>query len=243
MPNTLNMTDNPFISIVIPAFNEEKYLSESLESLKKQTYPSDNFEVIVVDNNSTDKTSEVAESFGVRVVPCLTPGVSIARDTGSRAAKGEIIVGTDADTIVSENWLEKIAEHFQKDSELIGLTGGTYFSHTNFVLAGVAYIFFELFQRFNFAIGKPAFSGFNFAVRKEAYERVGGINIKLKSAEDVDLSIRMAKIGKIKFFSDVLVHTSARRLQKNPVNFFVHNIKNYILMMRGKEPEHFDPIR
>jgi glycosyltransferase involved in cell wall biosynthesis len=231
------------ISVVVPAYNEEKLLADCLESLKNQTFPKNSYEIIVVDNNSTDKTREIAQKHGVRIVGCQVQGVAASREAGSEAAYGEIIAGTDADTKVTPTWLEKIANHFQKEPTLVGLTGPTYFSDTGWLFTKFSYLSFDIFQRFNFAVGKPTFSGFNHAVRKDAYEEIGGINTDLESAEDIDLSFRLAKIGKVKYFSDVLVYTSARRIKRTPFDFFRHNLKNYFLMMRGKEPEPFKPIR
>ncbi|MEX0621982.1 MAG: glycosyltransferase family A protein [Candidatus Woykebacteria bacterium] len=237
------MIKHPKISVVIPAFNEEKYLADCLESLQNQSLHRANYEVIVVDNNSSDKTAEIAENYGIRVVGCQTQGVAAARAVGSEAAYGEIIAGTDADTAVSNNWLEKILFHFHNDHELVGLTGPAYLKKTNFLFSKSSYIAFDLFQRFNFLIGKPTFSGFNYAVKAEAYGKIGGINPDLASAEDIDLSFRLAKEGKVRYFSDVLVYTSGRRIQKDPIGFFRHNLTNYYLMIRGKNPEPFKPIR
>lgn len=237
------MINHPLISVVIPAYNEEKYLSSCLESLERQTFPKQKYEVIVVDNNSGDKTAEIAKKFGTRVVGCQVQGVAAARAAGSEAAYGEIIAGIDADTLASPNWLEKINSHFQKDPSLIGLTGSVYLAKTNFVFSLVSHFTYEVFQRFNFAIGKPTFSGFNFAVRADAYKHVGGFDPTLPSAEDLDLSFKLAKIGKVAYFTDVVVYTSARRIKKDPVGFFRHNLKNYALMLSGSDPEPFKPIR
>ena len=231
------------ISVVIPAFNEETDLGECLESLKNQTLPKSNFETIVVDNNSTDKTAQIARGYEVRVVGCQVQGVAAARALGSDAAYGEIIAGTDADTIVADNWLEKIGYHFEKDPKLIGLTGPVYFKDTNAVFSKLSYISFAIFQRFTFLIRKPTFSGFNYAVKTEAYKAVGGINPKLESAEDIDLSFRLSKKGKVGYFEDCIVYTSPRRLTKDPMEFFRHHSKNYFAMLRGKPPEPFEPIR
>jgi len=237
------MIHKPLISVVVPAYNEEKYLANCLESLNNQVFPRVNYEVIVVDNNSTDATRQIAEKYGARVVGCQVQGVASARDAGIKAAWGEIIANTDADTTVAPDWLEKIASHFHSDPMLLGLTGPAYLLDTNPINSKISYFTFNLFQIFNFAINKPTFSGFNFAVKIEAYNEVGGINVELPSAEDVDLSFKLTKIGKLKYFTDVVVYTSARRLKKNPFEFFRHNIKNYLSMLTGKEPEPFGPIR
>ena len=231
------------ISVVIPAFNEEKDLVECLEFLQKQTFPKASYEVIVVDNNSTDITAQIAQSYEVRIIGCQVQGVAAARAAGSDVAYGEIIAGTDADTIVATDWLEKIWYHFEKDPKLIGLTGPVYFKDTNAVFSKLCYISFDIFQRFNFLIRKPIFSGSNYAVKTEAYKDVGGINPKLESAEDIDLSFRLSKKGKVGYFEDCIVHTSARRLTKDPVEFFRHHSKNYLAMLSGKPSEPLEPIR
>ena len=237
------MLKKPDISVIIPAWNEEKLLPDCLESLKNQTLPKEKFEVVVVDNNSTDKTREIAESYGSRIIGCQVQGVAAARVAGSEGAYGEIIAGTDADTQVAPEWLETIASHFEKDPDLLGLTGPTYFKEANFFSKNLSFFAFDVFQRLNFAIRKPTFSGFNYAVRVDAYREIGGINPELESAEDIDLSFRLAKKGKVEYVSDVVVYTSARRIKKEPFGFFRHNIKNYFLMLTGKEPEPFKPIR
>ena len=158
------------ISVVVPAYNEEKYVANCLQSLANQTFPKNSHEIIVVDNNSADKTRKIAEEFGARVIGCQVQGVAAARAAGVEAAYGEIIAGTDADTQVPPEWLAKIATHFQEDSNLVGLTGPTYLNDTGRLFSKFSFLSFDAFQKINFAAGKPTFSGFNFAVRKDAYE-------------------------------------------------------------------------
>jgi glycosyltransferase involved in cell wall biosynthesis len=93
----------PLISVIIPAFNEEKFLGNCLFSLKNQDF--NDFEIIVVDNNSRDKTSKIAKKFGVKLVSEKNQGAALARNRGAKEAKGEILAFTDADTILPKNWL------------------------------------------------------------------------------------------------------------------------------------------
>ena len=113
--------NKPEISVVIPAYNEAKYLPKCLESIIKQTF--NNYEIIVVDNNSTDNTAWIARSFGARVVKEKIQGMIPARERGFREAKAEIIARTDADTVVTKDWLEKIFRTFQTNPEVIALSG------------------------------------------------------------------------------------------------------------------------
>ena len=94
-------------SVVVPAYNEEGFLAETLRSLRHQDYDGA-YEIVVVDNNSTDATAEIAGSFGVRVVSELEPGVCQARQRGLSEARGEIVVSVDADTLYPPDWLSRI---------------------------------------------------------------------------------------------------------------------------------------
>ena len=103
------------ISVVIPTFNEEKLLSKCLESLQKQTVKP--FEIIVVDNNSTDTTAAIAKKMGVKVISEKNQGISFARNAGFNAAKGDIIARLDADTTALPNWIERIKKDIETDGK------------------------------------------------------------------------------------------------------------------------------
>lgn len=116
----------PKISIVIPAYNEAAFLPRCLQSLQGQkNAPA--YEVIVVDNASTDATATVAREFGARVVRENKQGVVHARQAGLDAAKGEIIVSTDADSFFRSDWLQKIEQFFDTHPGASGLAGHYYF--------------------------------------------------------------------------------------------------------------------
>jgi glycosyltransferase involved in cell wall biosynthesis len=115
-----------FFSVVIPAYNEERYLPRCLESLRAQNYPAKEFEIIVVDNASTDATPDIARRFGARVVYESAKGIAHARQRGFEAAQGEFIANTDADTAVPNNWLSRMAWHFGQEPHLGGVYGPVY---------------------------------------------------------------------------------------------------------------------
>jgi len=115
-----------FISVVIPAYNEERYLGRCLQALRAQSCPASRFESVVVDNGSTDTTARIGRGFGARVVGEPVKGIAKARQTGFEAARGEVIASTDADTVVPPFWLARIAGHFARDLELGGLYGPVY---------------------------------------------------------------------------------------------------------------------
>jgi len=198
------------ISVVIPAFNEEKFLPSCLESLKNQDFKG--FEIIVVDNNSTDKTAEMAKKFGAILVREKRQGVAFARQRGFLEARGEIITTTDADTILPKNWLSKIFEEFEKDENLVAF-GGSATLYSGPILARLAsnfllYLFLLLDKFFS---GGWNLMGCNFTVRKDAFLKIGGFNLNLKLNEDIEISQRLIKVGKVILDPNFKVKTSGRR--------------------------------
>ena len=113
------------ISVVIPAYNEEQSLPATLNSLVNQKTKYD-FEVIIVDNNSTDNTGKVAKSYEnklhVKVVQETQKGRGAARKCGFAKAQGDIIASTDADTTLPGNWIESIGNFFEKNLKSIAVT-------------------------------------------------------------------------------------------------------------------------
>lgn len=223
------------ISVVVSAFNEEKNLPRCLEALTNQTFPKSDYEILVVDNNSTDKTEEIAKSFGARVVVEKRQGNTFAVSTGYRLADGEVIASTDADTIVSKNWLEVINNAFE-DKKVVGATGNIKTDTKNKLKKFLLEKSYESFLRINFLIGKPHFSGFNFAVRKQAFDEIGGIDETFIMSPDVDLGVRIVKKGKVIFVKDMIVNTSARRWEETPVDAFWTYFKGYIYSIWLRKP-------
>jgi glycosyltransferase involved in cell wall biosynthesis len=207
-----NFQKNPFVSVVIPALNEEKFLPKALESLRKQDYK--NFEIIVVDNNSTDKTAEIAKSFGAKVVFEKNKGVGFARQTGFLAAQGEIIATTDADTILPKNWLSEIVKRFQEDENLSAFGGlWNLYSGTLFAKFAVKHFIFLVWKLDKFFSGGWSLPGCNMAVKKADFLKVGGFNVNIKLGEDADLSQKLKSVGKVVLDPNFRVQTSGRRFK------------------------------
>lgn len=97
---------NILVSVIIPAYNEEKYIGKCLNSLREQTF--NNFETIIVDDGSTDSTRQIAENYGVRVFSLSHGGPGRARNYGASKAHGKILVFLDADLYLDKNYLESI---------------------------------------------------------------------------------------------------------------------------------------
>ncbi|NEZ56151.1 glycosyltransferase [Adonisia turfae] len=104
---TAKLAQTPFVSIIIPVYNSNKFLGNCLAALSKQTYAKDRYEIIVVDNNSTETVSDVTNDFEqVTLTHESQPGSYIARNKGLSLAKGDVIAFTDADCIPTPTWLE-----------------------------------------------------------------------------------------------------------------------------------------
>lgn len=213
-----------FISVVICAHNEEKGIAKCIEGVKNQTYPKVKYEIIVVDNASSDKTAEVAKDLGARVVFEKNKGIAYARQKGAESARGEVITFTDADTLVPKNWLEKIANAFEKDEKLVGF-GGTYkitsgsFISKFFINNGMYYLY--LLGRL--ATGGWVLIGPNMAFRKSAFEKTKGFDTSVMQGEDIDISQKLQKIGKVKLENKFFVYQSGRRFEKG----FIKGLLSY----------------
>jgi len=110
----------PLVTVIIPAFNEEKFLPKTLQylSLISTNYT---VEIIGVNNASTDETRKLMELYGLRIIDEPRKGLTHARATGIRHARGEIIIQLDADTIVPSTWIDEHVQHFE-DSDIVGVS-------------------------------------------------------------------------------------------------------------------------
>ncbi len=220
-----------FASIVVPARNEEKLLARCLKSLLEQDYTG-NYEIIVVDNDSTDRTREIALSLGAKVVYEKNIGTGSARQCGLLEAKGEIVAFTDADTIVPEHWLSTLVRYLRNNPGIVAVTGPYAFFDAGKVVQALSVmtncIFINLDNFFRFVTRKGGtIWGSNFAIRRKTALKVGGFNTSIKFlGEDYDLSLRLKGKGKVGLLSTLFVLTSARRLREQGL---LCTYSNYIL--------------
>ncbi len=234
------------ISVVIPALNEEEYIGQCLSSLCAQSYPAELYEIIVADNASTDRTAEISRGFGVKVVHEPQRGVGWTRHRGAQEARGEIIAGTDADTIAPPTWLQQIARAFRSDETLGAVTGRILVHDGNSFERWAARYVCNWGTRLSYTLGRGMIMGNNFAVRTRDYWRVGGFNTSLLSAEDIDLGIRLSAVSKTIFDPNMVMYVSARRTREGYVNVFRRTSQDYVrVVLLGIPPagEDFVPIR
>lgn len=200
------MSEKPFVSVVIPAYNEELNIAKTLESISKQDYTG-KIEVVVCDNNSTDRTAGIAEENGARVVKETQKGTRFAYDRAMKESKGEIIIATNADTLVPTNWISRIVETYE-DKEVVGV--GTRVKFYNAPKWVNTYLNISN-NKLNI---KPAMWGTSLSCRRSVYDKVGGFNHGVNTNEDAVFTLLIEKFGKVKILSDVVVEMDGRRFNK-----------------------------
>lgn len=179
------------ISVIIPVYNAKNTLNSCLSALFKQSLSS--FEVIVVDDSSTDTSLKIAETYPCKIVRMQgNKGPGGARNEGARVAKGELLVFTDSDCVVPHDWLERIDKLF-KDNNLSAFTGGySKALDSNYIGRH------RLYENNFYNPDKPGFvhmfNTYNFACRKEAFFKAGGFS-ETHIAEDMPLNYFLYKNG------------------------------------------------
>jgi glycosyltransferase involved in cell wall biosynthesis len=207
------------ISVVVPVFNEEKYIGQCLQSLKKQIEAPD--EIIVVDNASTDRTAEVINQFPVKTLTESLKGIIPARNAGFDAAKYDIIARCDADAIVPPDWIKKIKADFEK-SKIDGLSGPIVFYDLPLKTTLWVRLFFT-FMRF-IQKGSETIVGPNMAITKKIWQKIRN-SVCLDDRmvhEDVDIGMHVLQAGgAIKMDTSLVVQISGRRIIHDPFSFFI----------------------
>ena len=176
----------PFVSVIIPVLNGEQTIRECLVSLLRMDFPPERREIVVVDNGSTDRTAEIVKGFPVRYVREERRGRSHARNKGIEVSRGEILAFTDADCVVTRDWLKELVRSF--DEAIVGGVAGEV----------VAYLPKTVPERYAARIGhlspkrylqNPIFpfamTG-NVAFRREVFSEIGLFDPSLPTGEGGD---------------------------------------------------------
>jgi glycosyltransferase involved in cell wall biosynthesis len=219
----------PETTIVVPAHNEEYTLRNCLEALRKQTYLG-HYEIIVVDNASTDATAAIARELGCTVIHEPKRGYIHAVTAGFAGAAGEIIASTDADTIVPAEWLESLVKGLCEPG-VVGYGGAFVFSDGPSWLRLVGKIFGPLTWHI---------SGANMAIWRWAFERIGGFDPTVNLGADVDLHLRLRRIGKVIVNHSFAVPTSSRRFAYSFFRTVWRNYFNDFCFVVFGKPAYYD---
>lgn len=189
------------VSVIIPAYNAAATIGKTLQALSRQNYPQP-FEVIVVDDGSSDNTADIVRSFAaVRYVRQDNSGPALARNHGARLAQGEYLAFTDSDCVPHEDWISLLMAGFGQ--ERIGVVAGSYgIANPENWLARCVYA--EILWRHNHVMPDfpSAFGSYNFCIRKKVFEEVGGFDASYRraSGEDNDLSYKAIRTGQRIYF-------------------------------------------
>jgi glycosyltransferase involved in cell wall biosynthesis len=188
-------------SIIIPAKNEEKYLAGCLDSINAINYPKDLFEIIVVDNGSTDRTVDIANNKCARLFfqPNLT--ISGLRNFGASQAQGRVLAFLDADCAVSENWLTDAAAYLGRSGIAAFGSAPVLPDHATWVQRA-----WQLVRKKRNVVQEVQWlESMNLFVPAEVFHALGGFNEELITCEDYELSTRLKKKGKIVSDQKILV--------------------------------------
>ena len=210
------------LTFVIPAYNEEAYLQACLDSILRQTQSLDvPTEIIVVNNASTDRTREVALATpGVILVDEPRKGLTFARQAGFDASTGDLIANVDADSRLTEGWLQQVLDTFDGELDVVALSGPVEYydlSPKDALLVRVFYFgawMTYAVNRYLLRVGSMVQGG-NFVITRQALAQIGGFNLAIRFyGEDTDLARRLNAIGKVRFTFSLKMFSSARRLRK-----------------------------
>ena len=203
------------LSIIIPTYNEEEYLPVLLDSIKKQSF--DDYEIIVADANSTDKTRDIAKSYGCIVVDGGLPAVG--RNNGAKIAKGEYLLFLDSDLKLTDEYLRNVIYEFRMERLGIAITqmvpmsnkveDKLYHDFANYFMISVEKI-------------KPHGAGcYGIIARKELHDACGGFDEELTFGEDTDYIERLAKKERFKVLRNAKIGVSTRRLEEEGIETLI----------------------
>lgn len=202
-------------SIIIPTYNEEEYLPVLLDSIKEQDF--DDYEIIVADANSTDKTREIAKEYGCIVVDGGLPAVG--RNNGAKIAKGDYLLFLDSDLQLTEDYLRDVLYEFRMERLGIAITqmkpmsnkveDKLFHDFANYFMIGVEKI-------------KPHGAGcYGIIARKELHDKCGGYDESLTFGEDTDYIERLAKKEPFKVLRNAKIGVSTRRLEEEGIETLI----------------------
>ena len=202
----------PSVSVVVPAFDAARTITDCVRSLTALEYPRDLLEIIVVDNGSRDRTRALLESFGeaIRIVDEPRRGPAAARNAGVRSARGDVIAFTDADCTVDPRWLLPLVGALEDPG--VGIAGGRILSRRP---ANAVELFGERIHDHRRALlwfEPPYAITMNWASRRAVLEAVGLFDVRLRRGEDGDLSYRIREHGySFAYASEAIVYHRNQR--------------------------------
>ncbi len=226
---------SPMISVIVPAHNEELCIGETLRRIRGQGFR--DYELVVVNNASTDRTGEIAGRYA-RVINEPTKGLSRARNTGARNARGEVLFFMDADTYLYDGTLGAIGRVFGDGSVAVASGPIRPIERLGAAKRLTFAASFNWMLHMSVFVRRPYFAGNNLAIRRSAFEGAGGFNESMRTCEDGDMTKRASGFGKAVYDSGIMVRTSARRIidwgAGRYIRFGVGLMFSYFVLGRAK---------
>ena len=179
----------PFVTVIVPVRDGARTLRDCLASLLASDYPADRREIVVVDNDSKDRTAEIIRDFPVRHAQETRRGASASRNRGIQLSQGEILAFTDADCVVSNTWLSELVRGFESDK--VGAVAGEIMAFPpstgpeRYMARRV-----PRWQRANLDASRPSIVTASIAVRKPVFHQIGVFDPYLTRAQDTDFGWR-----------------------------------------------------
>ncbi len=208
------------LSIIIPTLNEEKYLPRLLTSIKQQAFT--DYEIIVSDGGSSDKTEAIAKSFQARVVvDSSLRHPSVQRNNGAKIAQGEIFLFLDADSVLPDGFLPDVYQEFiKKDLAIAGFyikfnPNRPHYNIYSFISNAIC--------RFKQYTKHPAAIGAGIMSKRSVHEAINGFDLEVVLAEDYDYCARAVHLGKFRMLTAAKILYSSRRIEKE--GFFQSGFK------------------
>jgi len=231
------------VSIIIPSYNEEKYIGACLASIERQKF-SGTYEVILGDGNSRDRTQKIAKDYGCKVVHEAWGTPSGGRYAAAKVARGRIFAITSADVELTENWLSEIKKRLDSDKSLSWGVGSVWPQNGN-LLEKIGATILNSMAAFLNRIGLAYVNADNLFCRAEAYRKAGEFNPKMVTSEDTDLGMRLMRTGRFTYIHRAKVLISMRRVRKwGYLNFVVFHTRNWLnTHIFARPAEIYAPVR
>jgi cellulose synthase/poly-beta-1,6-N-acetylglucosamine synthase-like glycosyltransferase len=184
------------LSVVVPARNAARTVGGCLQSLFEQSMSGERYEVIVVDDGSTDETAQVVERSGATLIAQAQQGAAAARNKGASMAKGDILLFTDADCVPETNWVAEMARSFE-DQEVVGVKGAYRTRQAGLIPRFVQCEYEERYERMAKQRWIDFIDTYSAGYRRSIFLAEGGFDTRYPSAsvEDQEFSFRLAERG------------------------------------------------
>lgn len=215
------------VSVIVPVYNGDKYIKKCLDSLSRQTLPASQYEVIIVDNGSTDNSVAMTGGYRVEIIKELKRGSYAARNTGIRKARGSIIAFIDVDCIAANDWLEQAVKFYDNNANADIVAGKVKF-YSDQPLSVLGYFDKNTFLNQEYAMKTGTAKTANMFVSSKAFGTIGYFDDALKSGGDVNWTAEAVSKG-------ATIHYEPKAIVYHPVrNSFNEIVQKVFRVGTGK---------